>query len=142
MPALIERNTKLFGSSVVQFRALDASREPLPRGDICLIRQVLQHLSNEEIEAILQNCESFPVVVITEHFPSPRSAGRANLDKPHGGDTRLVDGSWVDVTEPPFSRSGVIEELRVQAVDSVVSSGETIRTFVWNPAASPSDPSA
>jgi hypothetical protein len=42
------------------------------------------------------------VSLVTEHVPSGRFV--PNLDKPHGPDTRLPDGSGVMLDEAPFSR--------------------------------------
>ena len=48
VPSLIDRNRELYSSESVTFLKLDATSEDLPDGDVCLIRQVLQHLSNDE----------------------------------------------------------------------------------------------
>jgi SAM-dependent methyltransferase len=133
VPALIERNRALYGSDSVDFRRLDASTADLPEGDLCLIRQVLQHLSNDQIDRILWQCRHFPAVLITEHWPAPELATEPNADKPHGPDTRLDSGSWVDIRQVPFSLRYVTEVLCVPAPSPLYSTGETIRTFLWRP---------
>lgn len=115
----------------VEFAELDATKEELPSGDICLIRQVLQHLSNAQIEAILENAQRFPMVVVTEHWPSTASQRFANLDKPHGPDIRFDLDSWVDLGATPFSLP-VEEVLRVTTA-SEDGTPESIRTFIWQP---------
>ena len=133
VPELIDRNMAEFGRPGLSFLALDAAISELPDGDICFIRQVLQHLSNNEITSILQRCSHFPIVVVTEHWPASEHRTRANRDKPHGADTRLDRGSWVDIAERPF-RCGPTRECLVVPVDRPeYQMGETIRTVVWTP---------
>jgi hypothetical protein len=130
---VVERNTELHGRPGVRFTLMDVSVEDPPDAEICLIRQVLQHLSNAEIAAILDRCRKYPLVVITEHQPSPDIAGQPNVDKPHGPDTRLDVGSWVDISRPPFDCSPVSEVLRVPAPRVLYHDGETLATHVWRP---------
>jgi hypothetical protein len=134
VPDLIARNQAVYGGTAVEFAVLDATRDALPDADLCLVRQVLQHLSNAEVSAILQRCARFPLVVVTEHWPAAVARSVPNVDKPHGPDTRLDRGSWVDITAPPFSRGPVSELLRVPVERPLFHHGETIRTHLWRPA--------
>jgi SAM-dependent methyltransferase len=100
---VIERNKSLHGRDGVSFQVCDAEHDPLPPGDVCLIRQVLQHLSNRSIKTILDRLvASYRYVVITEHVPSKKSFQAFNLDKPTGEDVRSFYGSGVYVDRPPF----------------------------------------
>jgi SAM-dependent methyltransferase len=130
---LVSRNNIEYGTPRVSFACLDASKSELPGADICLVRQVLQHLSNAQIHGILSRCRKFPVVVITEHWASPESATAANLDKPHGPDTRLDKGSHVDVGVAPFDLSPVEDALQVPVNPPLYQVGETLKTTVWRP---------
>ena len=51
---LINFNKKKYADLNVDFRILDITCDELPSGDICFIRQVLQHLSNESIIMLLK----------------------------------------------------------------------------------------
>lgn len=51
---VVERNKILFSQK--EFLSLDARFDPLPKSDIIFIRQVLQHLSNADIERLIDNC--------------------------------------------------------------------------------------
>jgi hypothetical protein len=93
-----------------------------PDGDLCLIRQVLQHLSNSEIEQVLNNVKKYPYVIITEHVPV--FPEQANLDKPHGPDIRIYQRSGVFPDEPPFSLK--LEKL----LDVPIGHDEVIRTVL------------
>jgi 2-polyprenyl-3-methyl-5-hydroxy-6-metoxy-1,4-benzoquinol methylase len=103
VPNLIEHNQKMFGTSHIRFQVGDLTNGELPDGDLCLIRQVLQHLSNHEIVTALEKCEKYRYVIITEHIPNGRKV-KPNHDKPHGPDIRLYWNSGVFLEEPPFSQ--------------------------------------
>src|SRR5262245_63618149 len=77
---LIARNRSRHARPGVEFALADATGGKLPRADLCLIRQVLQHLSNVEISAILDNCSQYPLVLITEHQPAALLATAPNVD--------------------------------------------------------------
>ena len=101
VPSLVERNNAQFGNERVSFRCANLTTGPLPSAQLCLIRQVLQHLSNTEIEAVLGQLSSYPLALVSEHVPKcPKSFNR---DKPHGPDVRAYYGSGVFVDKPPFS---------------------------------------
>jgi SAM-dependent methyltransferase len=50
---LVEDNRKRFAGLSVDFKCMNIINEELPEGELCLVRQVLQHLSNAEILRIL-----------------------------------------------------------------------------------------
>ena len=126
---LVERNERLFAGPGISFVHCDIVRDPLPPGDVCFLRQVLQHLSNDQILSVVTALQQYEFVVLSEHEPTGRF--RPNLDKPHGGDTRLLMNSGVVVTEPPFSIAGSRVELvdEVQ-VDPEASDAGVIRTYL------------
>lgn len=130
VPELIERNRALFTDPDTVFMCRDLLEEALPAAELCLLRQVLQHLSNVEIARALQRLNQYPYVLVTEHYPAPSRLVRPNLDKPHGPDTRLVDGSGVFLDLPPFACTieAVISEAQVER--PIAFAGETLRTFL------------
>lgn len=124
---LIEFNNANFGTDKVRFICGDASNANLPPGDACLIRQVLQHLSNDTILQVMQNVNSsYEHVIVTEHFPAHTRA--PNLDKRTGGDTRVGLGSAVYLDRPPFSLNGLTQILSVEDPTPMFLPGETIQT--------------
>ena len=136
---LIHRNQEKYGNATTRFLHLDIVGDELPGGDVCFVRQVLQHLSNEQIIKVLLKLIKYEYVFITEHYPTDNDAIRRNMDKPHGGDVRVCDNSGVYLAEPPF-------ELPVQALKQVlevpgVGLGKgmdpgVIRTFLYKPGGS------
>lgn len=103
--SLIEYNATHFASPTVQFLHLNILEDALPDGDVCFLRQVLQHLSNDQIQTILRRVQQYRWTVITEHHPSNACLRQANVDKPHGADIRLFDHSGVFLDQPPFNVS-------------------------------------
>ena len=85
----------------IEFKCLNIVDDTLPPGDLYLIRQVLQHLSNTQIAAILAKLRAADLIV-TEHVPTALGVVR-NKDKAAGPDIRLYRKSGVFLESPPFS---------------------------------------
>lgn len=77
----------------------------MPRAELCLIREVFQHLSNEEIAAILKRARQFPYVIVTESVASPATFTGPNVNIGHGPNTRADIGSGVVLDAPPFAEA-------------------------------------
>ena len=97
---LIERNKKLFNEDNLEFRCLDIAVDELPSGDCAIGRQVLQHLSNDEVGSILNKLTDFKYVILTEHVPEGDFIPNKNIISGQG--TRLKKQSGLDVSAPPF----------------------------------------
>lgn len=103
VPSLIAHHQKQASSGIASFQVLDATRQRVPAADLCTIRQVLQHLSHDEILAVLDNCSHIPYLVITEHlYVGPGAVPNKNIR--HGMRTRCDEKSGVFLELPPFSR--------------------------------------
>jgi SAM-dependent methyltransferase len=115
---LIDWNNARFSSERIAFACADLTKERLPQAQLCLVRQVLQHLSNAEIQAALTHICKYPLALISEHVPKkPKSFNR---DKPHGPDVRAYYGSGVYVEKPPFSRKATLLWETALEADSVL----------------------
>lgn len=105
---IISINRQRFGTvSGVKFGVLNLIDECVPECDLLLVRQVLQHLSNSQIEGVLRNIEAANVkyVLIAEHSIKAEKRIEANVDLgSHSVITRVSKGSGVDIGLPPFSR--------------------------------------
>jgi SAM-dependent methyltransferase len=128
--ALIQRNLQEFSNENVSFQCLDITSDPLPDGELCLLRQVLQHLSNVQITKVLTKIDKYRYVLITEHYPAPTVHGVPNKDKPHGADIRVYDDSAVYLNLPPFNMTISRLVLEVEAGVGLANPGEVIRTFL------------
>jgi SAM-dependent methyltransferase len=98
---LIEHNRKSYKFENVEFRCLDITEDELPEGDCALLRQVLQHLSNQEIKQIVEKLSAYKYVILTEHIPERNF--EANKDIISGQGIRLKKKSGVDLLAPPFN---------------------------------------
>ena len=98
---LLEENRRRYAGMPVTFLCRDIVSDELPDADLCLVRQVLQHLSNAEILHILPKLTKYRYTIVTEHVYTGRGL-RPNLDKPHGPGTRIPRRSGVFLECHPF----------------------------------------
>ena len=104
VPELIERNKKKFGNDRCSFVCLDIVEDDLPAADLCLIREVFQHLSNKEIMNVLHKLRQYKFVLVTETIKSIEEG--FNKDIPHGSHRGIC------LKYPPFCMMGT-EVLRL-----------------------------
>lgn len=126
---LIAHHQKNSTTDRVTFQHLNIIEDELPSGDVCLIRQVLQHLSNEQILKILPKFSRYNYVFITEHLPKPDPSVVENLDMLHGEHIRLGRNSGVFLTSPPFC----LQEDLFETVLEIEAYGGIIRTMLYRP---------
>jgi hypothetical protein len=127
VPAVINSNKQKYRYANVKFQVLDATNETLPGGDIIILRQVLQHLSNIDIEKVLRSIEhKFKYLIFTDHQPLNPN-WKPNIDKQTGSNIRNEFNSGLDLTAEPFNLS-VVES---QIIDSVKIDDGYIRTFIY-----------
>lgn len=98
---LIERNKLIYKNENLTFKTLDICKDDLPKADCAVVRQVMQHLSNAEILALVEKLMGYKYVIVTEHLPS--FAFEANIDLITGQGNRLKLKSGVNLTSEPFS---------------------------------------
>jgi SAM-dependent methyltransferase len=101
VPELIQHHRRKFQSPRVTFVCANIIADELPVADLYLVRQVLQHLTNDEIATVLRRLSGLPKVLITEDVPTNPTC--FNHDMTHGPEVRSDFGSGVYVDQPPFS---------------------------------------
>jgi SAM-dependent methyltransferase len=133
--AVVERNQAEFGSDRRRFICMDAAGDaPLPPVDLCLVRQVFQHLSNAQIARVLRKLKGCQFVIVTEHHPADRDFVAANLDKVHGADTRAYFGSGVYLDRPPYNlRTELLLDCPGSPTAKGVHGRGSIRTYLITP---------
>jgi hypothetical protein len=99
--SLIERNIEKYREDHLEFQCLDIAVDELPSGDCALLRQVLQHLSNTEIQRIVGKLRVFRYIIVTEHLPEGDFI--PNKDIISGQGIRLKKQSGVNLTAAPFN---------------------------------------
>jgi SAM-dependent methyltransferase len=100
VPKLIAHNAKKFQAAKLEFHALDIAKDEIPSGDVAILRQVLQHLSNEEIKRVLEKLIPFKFVILTEHLPEEDF--EPNKEMISGQGIRLKKQSGVNLSASPF----------------------------------------
>jgi hypothetical protein len=123
VPELIAHNRQDFAD--VDFRVLDIVRDELPKGEVAIIRHVLQHLSNAEIANVVARLR-YPFLIVTEHLPDGDFA--PNKDQKTGVSIRLGSKSGVVLTEPPFSVKPTYQRTLCEASEG----GGIIRTILYH----------
>ncbi|NUR46391.1 MAG: class I SAM-dependent methyltransferase [Sphingomonas sp.] len=124
VPALIQEHRANFVNA--QFECLDIIDDALPGGDVVLIRQVLQHLGNEQISRILPKLRAYDAIIITEHLPS--GAFKPNLNHSMSDSTRIERNSGVVIGVAPFEFPGFRDRLLVSVP---AEEGTVIQTKVF-----------
>ena len=109
---LIVRNLKEFKAENLEFHSLDIAKDNLPIGDCAILRQVLQHLSNKEVQSIIKKLFKYKYVLLTEHIPI--GTYLPNVDVISGQGIRLKKNSGIDLFSHPFN-------LKVKKVTEVLS---------------------
>jgi len=97
---LILHNRQKFEADNLEFHCMNIATDELPSGDCALIRQVLQHLSNTEVQAV-SKLTSFKHLILTEHLPEGDFT--PNKDIISGQGIRLKKQSGVDILAAPFN---------------------------------------
>lgn len=101
---VIQSNIKKYGNDNVNFMCLDIVSDDLPDGELCLVRQVLQHLSNAEIQRILDKLKKYKYSVIVEMVYDKAKAHQYNADINMDRSTRRNQKSRVYLEEAPFCK--------------------------------------
>jgi hypothetical protein len=127
VPSLVAVNEQKYKHQNVDFRVLDLANDELPNADVALLRQVLQHLSNDQIRRVVPKLQlAFKYLILTEHLPATDDF-EPNIDKPTGPDIRLGFGSGVVLTKQPFGLKPRSEQMLCE----VPESGGVIRTTLY-----------
>jgi|TARA_B110000483_G_scaffold235889_1_gene308146 hypothetical protein len=101
---IIDRNQNKYNFKNLEFKIVNVSINELPKGDIAFVRQVLQHLSNDEIKKFvdkLNKDKPYRFLLVTEQLPSKENF-KANLDKNTGANIRVSLDSGVELHKKPF----------------------------------------
>jgi SAM-dependent methyltransferase len=138
VPDLVSHLNEKFGKPNIRFICGDASSKEVqfPHADLCIIRQVLQHLNNDSIHNILQNTSHISKLIVTEHIPLKPEL--INADKPTNGYIRLqnkqISGVYLD--RPPFNKIVKQELLRIRLddknYDGELIPAELVTQFIEN----------
>ena len=97
---LIVYNKKTFKEENLEFYCLDIAKDAIPTGDCAIVRQVLQHLSNAEVQSVVHKLAEFKYIILTEHLPQGNFV--PNKDIISGQGIRLKKQSGINLLAAPF----------------------------------------
>lgn len=97
---LINHNKERFKENNLEFHCLDIAVDKLPDADCVTLRQVLQRLSNKEVQNIVNKLHNYKYVILTEHLPNGDFS--PNKDIISGQGIRLKKKSGINLIAPPF----------------------------------------
>ena len=123
---LIEYNKEKFKEENLEFYCLDIAVDDLPSGDCALLRQVLQHLSNAEVQRIVNKLSDFKFVIITEHVPEGDFVPNKEIISGQG--IRLKKQSGLNLFAAPFNFK-VKEEKQLLSVNLNDCEGVLVTTL-------------
>jgi len=127
---LVKLNQERYGNNRISFVQLDAVTDVIPEADLYLVRQVLQHLSNDDALCVVEKVRVGRYALITEHHSAPDRLIARNLDKPTGPDVRCYDGSGIYLDHEPFKVPDVEIVLRARPSHGLVSEDEILTTYL------------
>lgn len=94
VPSIIEQNRQRFSAPNVEFHLYSGDFAELPAADLLIVKDVLQHWSNEAIEAFLPTMRQYKYSLVT------------NCVNPHGEtpNVDIEDGDfrYIDIRGEPF----------------------------------------
>src|SRR6056297_3235297 len=126
VPELIERNRESFTAENLEFRCLDIASDELPSGDCVILRQVLQHLSNREVQRVVNKLADYKYVILTEHLPEGDFTPNKEIISGQG--IRLKKQSGLDLLASPFNLE-VKEEMQLLSQPAKDSNGLIVTTL-------------
>ncbi len=126
VPDLINYNRSVFKEENLEFYCLDIAKDTLPIGDCVIIRQVLQHLSNAEVQSVVTKLANFKYVILTEHIPEGEFV--PNKDIISGQGIRLKKRSGLDLLTAPFNLK-IKEEKQLSSINLKNNKGVIVTTL-------------
>lgn len=127
VPELIERNRKKFLVEDLSFQCLDIADDELPEGNVAILRQVLQHLSNNEVNLVVNKLNQYQYIILTEHLPV--GVFEPNLDIISGQGIRIKKKSGLDILRPPFNLK-VKKSIRLDSTSYLDNKGVIVTTLL------------
>jgi SAM-dependent methyltransferase len=101
--SLIDHNNLKYSGINVRFAKLNILSQNLPDGQLCLIKEVFQHLSNKDIISVIPKLSKYKYVIITDLQPKI-ARNKINYDKLSGIDTRVsMYNSGLYLEASPFN---------------------------------------
>lgn len=125
--SVIERNQQIYGRPGISFVHGDVLRDPLPGADMVIVKDVLQHWTNDAIGQLLERLRRFRQVLITNSTLAEVGPALPYMDLPSHGPYRPLD-----VRLPPFELP-CCELLQYDARPTPEAEPDTKTVLLWIP---------
>ena len=116
---IIKYNQLNYKNKNVHFKNIDISKNFLPKAEVAIVRQVLQHLSNQEIHRFIKKLnilKPYKFLFVTENVP--KNNYKVNLYQYTGPATRISINSGIMIYKKPFNLifkyKKIIQSLNIQ----------------------------
>jgi len=99
VPSVLQNNKRLYSKPNVRFICADATKVKIPKADLLICKEVLQHLSDQDVKAILKQAKNYKYCLFTNDVdPLTRTSNNGDIES----------GAWrtIDLTKPPFNLNG------------------------------------
>lgn len=96
---VIEKNQKQFSNATTFFIHEDGLNISLPKADLLICKDVLQHLSNEDVSLLLSQIHKYKYCLITNDIDKDTLTST-------NSDILTGSGRTLDLTKPPFNITG------------------------------------
>jgi hypothetical protein len=93
---VIDKNKSLYTKQNVDFVCSNCVLDELPDGDLCIIKDVLQHLPNKDVHKVLNKLKKYKYCLMTNDY----------TDK-NGGDIHIGEWRPINVLLSPFNVDGI-----------------------------------
>ncbi len=103
VPWLIEENQGRYGAPNIRFLHGDASTMQLPKADLVILKDVLQHWSNGTIKQFLGRLREYPHVLLLNTLTTEKQPKNVNAD------IAIGEARPIDLVKPPFDYA--VEEI-------------------------------
>lgn len=100
VPSVVEANKKQFGSNKISFQVIEPNQTKLPKGDLLVIKDVLQHMNTKAVQKFVKEVlPNYKFALITNCI-EPRND--VNIDIEDGGFRPL------DLRAKPYNVNGTV----------------------------------
>ena len=123
---LVKYNRKKFKYKNLYFKKKDITSDKISSVDVVLVRQVLQHLDNNQIKSFLSNIKNkTKYLIVTEHLPKFDSF-KCNVNKPKGAGLRFNSGVILHLS--PFNLNYIYKKILL-SVNASPDKGKIVTTL-------------
>jgi SAM-dependent methyltransferase len=97
--AVLIKDKIVFGTETIRFKKMDVLQEELPKADLLICKDVLQHLTNEDVCKVIKQFSNYKYCLITNDV----NADTCSSDNP-----QVIRGDYrpIDLTKEPFNVVG------------------------------------